>query len=73
MSNSKQKIYYTRQMRRDFLVQYSQFVKAVLRHIFKELVHDSSAAVSTIEQKVDERVDERVAEAIVELQDPEII
>ncbi len=38
-------------------MQYSQFVKAptcVLRHIFKELVHDSSAAVSTIEQKVEE-------------------
>ena len=70
--NSKQKLYHTRQMRRDFLIQYSEFVKAptcVLRHMFKELVRDSSAAVPTIEQKVDERV----AEAIIELQDPEII
>ena len=70
--NSKQKLYHTRQMSRDFLIQYSEFVKAptcVLRHMFKELVRDSSAAVPTIEQKVDERV----AEAIIELQDPEII
>ena len=70
--NNKQKLYYTRKMRRDFLVQYSQFVKAptsVLRHMFKELVHDSSAAACTIEQQADERV----AKAIVELQDPELI
>lgn len=40
-------------------MQYSHFVKAptcVLRHMFKELVHDSSAAIYTIEQQVDERV-----------------
>ena len=60
-------------MRKDFISRYNQFVKApisVLRHMFKELVHDSSAAASGIEQKVDERV----AEALVrDLQDPEII
>lgn len=52
--NSKQKQYYTRQMRKDFLAQYSQFVKApisVLRHMFKELVHDSSSAACLIEQE----------------------
>ena len=37
--------------------------------MFKELVHDSSAAVSVIEQEVDERV----AHAIFDLQDPDII
>jgi len=70
--NTKQKQYYTRQMRRDFLSRYSHFVKAptsILRHMFKELVHDSSAATSAIEQSVDDRV----AKAVVELQDPDII
>ena len=37
--------------------------------MYKSLVHDSSAASSTIEQKIDDRV----AEAILEPQDPEII
>lgn len=70
--NKKQKQYYTRQMRKDFLSRYSQFVKApisVLRHMFKELVHDSSAAACSVEQQVDERV----AQAISEVDDPEII
>ena len=59
-------------MRKDFLLQYNQFVKAptsVLRHMYKSLVHDSSAASSAVEQKIDDRV----AEALLELQDPEII
>ena len=59
--NSKQKVYSTRQMRKDFIVKYNRFVKAptsVLRHMYKELVHDSSAATSIVEQVIDERVAE---------------
>ena len=37
--------------------------------MYKELVHDSSAATSIVEQVIDERV----AEVIAEVQDPEII
>lgn len=72
MLNSKQKLYSTRQMRKDFLFQYSKYVKApisVLRHMFRELVHDNSAAASAIEQAVDDRV----AKAIMELDDPDVI
>ena len=50
--NSKQKVYSTWQMRKDFIVKYNCFVKAptsVLRHIYKELLHDSSAATSSVE------------------------
>ena len=70
--NSKQKVYSTRQMHKDFIVKYNRFVKAptsVLRHMYKELVHDSSAATSIVEHVIDERV----AEVIAEVQDPEII
>ena len=70
--NSKQKVYSTRQMRKDFIVKHNRFVKAptsVLRHMYKELVHDSSTATSIVEQVIDERV----AEVIAEVQDPEII
>ena len=61
-------------MRKDFLLQYNQFVKAptsVLRHniMCKSLVHNSSAASSAVEKTIDDRV----AKAILELQDPEII
>ena len=59
-------------MRKDFLSQYRQLVKApvgVLRHMFKELVHDSSAASTLCELAVDDRV----AKAILELEDPEVI
>ena len=59
-------------MRKDFLSKYRQLVKApigILRHMFKELVHDSSAATSIFEQAVDERV----AKALLELEDPEVI
>ena len=70
--NSKQRLFCTRQMRKDFLSKYRQLVKApigILRHMFKELVHDSSAATSIFEQAVDERV----AKALLELEDPEVI
>ena len=70
--NSKQKVYSTREMRKDVIVKYNRFVKAptsVVRHMYKELVHDSSAATSIVEQVIDERV----AEVIAEVQDPEII
>ena len=70
--NSHQQQYCTRQMRKDFITQYNRFVKApisVLRHTYKQLVHDSSASASAIQQVVDDRV----AEAILDTQDPEII
>lgn len=70
--NSQQLQYCTRQMRKDFINQYSRFVKAptsVLRHMFKQLVHDSSASASAIQQVIDDRV----SEAILDAQDPEII
>lgn len=59
-------------MRKDFLSQYRQLLKApvgILHYMFKQLVHDSSAASSIVEQADYERV----AKAIVELEDPEII
>ena len=70
--NSQQQQYCTRQMRKDFITQYNRFVKApasVLRHMYKQLVHDSSASASAIQQVVDDRV----AEAILDAQNPEII
>lgn len=68
--NKKQKLYYTRQMR-DFLIKYSQFVKApfcVLRHMFKELVHDTFTAALVVGQNIDDQV----SEAIPELQNPDL-
>jgi hypothetical protein len=70
--NSKQQLFCTRQMRKDFISRYRQFVKApvgILRHMYKELIHDNSAASSLIEQGVDERV----AKAVMELEDPDVV
>lgn len=70
--NSKQKLYSTREMRKDFLSKYRQFVKApvsILRHLYKDLIHDCSAPSSTNEYAMDERV----TRAIIELENPDII
>ncbi len=53
-------------------MQYNRLVKAptsVLRHMYKQLVHDPSASASALQQVIDDRV----AEAILDSQDPEII
>lgn len=70
--SSQQKLFCTRQMRKDFLTKYRQFVKApvaVLRHLYKDLIHDCSAVSSVHELAMEERV----AQAIIEIEDPEII
>ena len=59
-------------MRKDFVSKYRRFVKVpigVLRHVYKYLIHDCSAA-STVHEVA---MEERIAQAIMELEDPEII
>ena len=70
--NKQQKLFCTRQMRKDFVSKYRQLVKApigILHHMYKDLVHDSSVASSAHELAMEERI----TQAIMELEDPEII
>ena len=69
---NKQVKYSTRAMRRDYLQKYSRCAKVpkyFLRNIYRTLLNDGSAAVSS-EQTA---IDERVAQAVLELDDPDII
>ena len=70
--NKQQKLFCTRQMRKDFVSKYRWFVKApirVLHHLYKDLIHDCSAASTAHELAMEEGI----AQAIMELEDPEII
>ena len=74
--NKLQKVYYTHQMRSEFLDTYSHLSsrvstksKAVLRNIFRKLVHDESAPTTDAENQVDERV----ARCLLDMDDPDII
>ena len=74
--NKSQKVYYTRQMRSEFLDTYTHLSsrvstksKAVLRNIFRTLVHDESAPTTVAES----RIDDRVAKCLLDVDDPDII
>ena len=70
--NKQQKLFCTRHMRKDFVSKYRRFVKApigVLRHLYKDLIHDCSAASTAHELAMEERI----AQVIMELEDQEII
>ena len=74
--NKSQKLYYTRQMRRDFLDTYTRLAsrisrksKAVLHNMFCSLVHDESSPSSAAEAAIDERV----AMCMIDMDDPDII
>ena len=69
---SMQVKYSTRAMRRDFLQKYSQRVsipKCLLRNMYRTLLNDGSAAITSDQAAVDERV----AQALLEVDDPDII
>lgn len=69
---AQQSKYSTRAMRSDFLHRYDRIAKIpkyILRHAYRTLISDASAASCTAEAKLDERV----AAAILEVNDPEII
>ena len=66
--NKQQKLFCTRQMKKDFVPKYRRFVKApigVLRHLYKDLIHDCSAASTAHELAMEERI----AQAIMVLLD----
>ena len=74
--NKSQKLYFTRQMRTDFLDKYthlssrvSRKSKAVLRNMFRTLVQDESAPTSAAEAAIDDRV----ATCLLDLDDPDIV
>ena len=64
--------FHTRAMREAAFEKYglvsASIKKAILRHIYKDLVGDSSAAVTTSQQEVDERVS-----AFFELEEPDLM
>ena len=69
---SMQVKYSTRAMRRDFLQKYSQRVsipKCLLRNMYRTLLNDGSAAITSDQAAVDECV----AQALLEVDDPDII
>ena len=76
--NQRQKMYSTREMRRDFIQRYARLndakpqSKAVLRNMYKFLTDDSSSARSASEKEVDQRVT-KLAEEAFDLDEPEIL
>ena len=76
--NQRQKVYSTREMRRDFIQRYTRLnhakshSKAILRNMYKSLTGDSSCSRSAAEKEVDERV-ARLAEEAFELDEPDIL
>ena len=77
--NSHQKVYSTREMRRDFIQRYARLSnvvgktsKAVLRNMYKFLTDDCSSSRTATEKEVDSRIYE-IAEEVFELDEPEIL
>ena len=64
--------YFTREMKRQFVLKYSHITrpsKAVLRQMYRELVHDSSSARTSNEAEVEERV----ARALLDANETDLI
>ena len=76
--NQRQKVYSTRQMRREFIYRYihlnenKSHSKAILRNMFKFLTGDSSCPRSFSEKQADQRI-ELLAEEAFELDEPDIL
>ena len=74
--NNSQKLFYTREVRREFLDKYTHLAektslksKNVLRNIFRSLVHDESAPSSHVEAEVNDRL----AKYLLDMDDPDIV
>ncbi len=74
--NQSQKLYYTREVRKEFLDKYTHLAKKtalksknVLRHMFHSLVQDESAPSSSNEAEVDDRL----ATYLIKMDEPDVI
>ena len=69
--NQRQKVYSTREMRRNFIHKYTRLndaksrSKAVLRNMYKSLTGDASSSRSAAEKQVDERIASLAEEALI--------
>ena len=75
--NKSQKLYFTRQMRTDFLDKYthlssrvSRKSKAILQNMFRTFVQDESAPSTSAAEAA---IDDRVATCLLDLDDPDIV